>query len=230
MPRFRLHAFLVLTLAFLAIAACALGDDATPAPTAAAGVTEPAGGDAPLAEGQLRLVLAPEGNVARYLVTEQLARLNLPSDAVGTTSAITGQLVLNVDGTVDSDASSFTVDLSTLTSDSSRRDNFLRTNTLHTNTYPNAVFVPTEVIGLSAPLPTAGPVAFQLIGDLTIRNVTRPVTWDFAGTVQDNALTGAATTAFTFGEFELTQPRVPVVLSVEDNIRLELDLHLVKDE
>ena len=36
-------------------------------------------------------------------------------------------------------------------------------------------------------------------------------------------MTGKAATAFTFKDFAIDQPRVPVVLSVADTIRLELD-------
>jgi polyisoprenoid-binding protein YceI len=212
----------------LLLTACAAPNDPTEAVTVAptsAGPDEAAA----LSEGQLRLVVAPEGNEARYLVTEQLARLKLPSDAIGRTKAVTGQIVLDADGAVIADQSHFTVDLSTLASDSRMRDNYLRRNVLETADYPNAEFVPSEVSGLPSPLPTAGPVAFQITGGLTVRDVTHAVTWDFAGEVQGDTLTGTASTAFTFEDFDLTQPRVPVVLSLEDNIRLELDLTLVKD-
>jgi hypothetical protein len=40
-------------------------------------------------------------------------------------------------------------------------------------------------------------------------------------------VTGTAATAFTFSDFELTQPRVPIVLSVADTIRLEYVFNLV---
>src|SRR4029079_202734 len=95
--------------------------------------------------------------------------------------------------------------------------------------YPAAVFVPTSVSGLPSPLPTAGDVTFQLTGDLTVHGVTKSVTWDVTATATDgNDLAGPATTSFTLADFWLTQPRVPVVLSVEDTIRLELDFHLIK--
>jgi hypothetical protein len=35
-------------------------------------------------------------------------------------------------------------------------------------------------------------------------------------------------TAFTFDDFQLNQPRVPIVLSVADTIRLEYDFRLVR--
>ena len=218
----------LLTNILLLLAACSPRADATPTAPPPGATEAPASGA--LAEGQIRLVVAPEGSAARYLVTEQLVRLDLPSDAVGATTDVTGELVINADGTIVSDASHFSVDLRTLTSDSSRRDGFIKSNVLNTNTYPTADFVPTEVIGLPSPLPTSGPVSFQLLGDLTVHGVTKPVTWDVVTEVSDNALTGTAKTSFTFADFGLTQPRVPVVLSVDDTIRLELDLHLVAEQ
>lgn len=180
---------------------------------------------------QLRLGLAAEGNEARYRVREQLANLSLPSDAVGVTSAITGQLVVNSDGTLVRDESKFVVDLTTLKSDQSRRDNFIKNNTLETRQYPTAEFAPTEALGLPSPLPTSGSVKFQLVGDLTVHGVTHPTTWEVTAQIVDGqALVGSATTSFTFADFGMTAPRVSVVLSVEETIKLELDFHLVLED
>lgn len=178
-------------------------------------------------DGQLRLSLAGEGNLARFLVTEQLAGFDLPNDAVGTTNDITGQIVLTADGTVVSDESKFVVDLTTLKTDQSMRDGFIQRNTLQTSTYPHAEFVVTNVTGLSSPLPTSGAVAFQLVGDLTVHGVTRPTTWEVTAEIVGQELVGTARTSFTFGDFGLTIPKVGRVLSIEDNIRLEYEFHLV---
>jgi polyisoprenoid-binding protein YceI len=167
--------------------------------------------------------------VARYRVREQLANVSLPSDAVGRTSAVSGAIVINADGSIASDQSKVSVDITGLKSDRSQRDRYLQNNVLQTSKYPAAEFVPTSVTGLPSPLPTSGAVAFQLTGDLTVHGVTKSVTWDVTATAADGKdLTGTATTSFTFADFGLTQPRVPVVLSVEDTIRLELDFHMVK--
>ena len=78
-------------------------------------------------------------------------------------------------------------------------------------------------------LPTSGDVSFQLTGDLTVHGTTHPVTWTVTATAANGTdLTGTAVTSFTFADFGISQPRVPVVLSVEDTIKLELDFHLVK--
>jgi len=173
--------------------------------------------------------LNAEGNETRYLVNEQLANLDFPTDAIGVTSAVTGQIAIQPDGGVVSDQSQFTVDLTTITSDRDNRDRYVQRNTLETSSFPMAEFVPTQVVGLPSPLPTSGEVTFQLVGDMTIHGVTQPMTWDVTAQVNGTELTGKATTAFSFDTFGLTIPSVFSVLSVEDNIRLEYDFHLVQE-
>ncbi|MBI5878537.1 MAG: YceI family protein [Chloroflexi bacterium] len=172
----------------------------------------------------VRVVFADDSE-ARYRVREQLAGVSLPSDAIGRTKTISGQIIARTDGTILSDQSKITVDVSTLRSDESRRDNFLRMAVLETGRYPQAVFMPTSAKGLTVPLKD-GPIAFQLIGDLTVRNVTKSVTWDVTGEFKNGEARGTATTSFTFAYFNIQKPNVPMVLGVEDTIKLELDLHL----
>jgi polyisoprenoid-binding protein YceI len=167
-----------------------------------------------------------ERSEARYLVREQLAGFNFPNDAVGATSAIEGTLVLDERGRVLSSESRLSVDLRTLQSDQVRRDNYLRRNTLETDRYPNAVFVPTQVRGLPVPLPRSGTVSFDLVGDLRVRDVTRRIAWEATATVDGQEISVRARTAFRFADFGLRIPRVASVLSVEDNIRLEADVLL----
>lgn len=226
--------FLLLWIAGGWAACAAPASPATPpAPTPTAA---PVGADAPTATpilppstetGADRVTygVVSEESEARYRVREQLVGVDLPNDAVGATRAITGVLVLE-GNTVVSEASRFQVDLRTLTSDQARRDNFIRRNTLQTDRYPYAVFVPREVRGLPSPLPTSGEHTFQLIGDLTIREVTRPVTWEVTARVEGDRVIAQARTQFTFADFNLEPPQVPVVLSVDETIRLEIDVVL----
>jgi polyisoprenoid-binding protein YceI len=200
--------------------AAAQATDVTPAtgPTQATGASPSA--------GSKTYTLVQGKNQAQYSVREQLARLSFPTDAVGKTQQVSGSIIINPDGSIDQNNSKIVVDLTTLQTDSGMRDNYVRRNILHTDQYPQAVFVPTQVTGLPNPLPTSGPVSFQLTGNLTIQDVTKPVTWDVTGAVQGDQATGTATTTFTFEDFKLTQPQVPVVLSVVDQIHLQLDLTL----
>lgn len=165
---------------------------------------------------------------ASYKLREQLANVSLPNDVIGKTQAVTGSIVFLGDGTIDAANSKITVDVTGLQTDQAMRDNYVRRNVLETSKYPNVTFAPKTLQGLPTPLPASGQVSFQMSGDLTIKDVTKPVTWDVSGTINGDQATGTATVTFKFADFNLTQPRVPVVLSIEDHITLQLDLVLQK--
>jgi len=177
----------------------------------------------------IRLSLAAQGNQARFIVREQLAGAELPNDAVGVTSAITGGITLGPRGLVDSSGSRISVDLTTLSSDRARRDNFIKRRTIVTDSFPTAELVVTEIRGLPAALPASGTMTLVLSGNLTIHGVTRPSAWDVVARVEGESIVGKAVTRIKFGDFGMTQPRVAVVLSVVDDIRLEYDFHFVRE-
>jgi polyisoprenoid-binding protein YceI len=165
------------------------------------------------------------GTTATYRVREQLARLNFPNDAVGTTSTVSGALVVRPDGSFAPE-SKLTVDLRTLKTDEDRRDAFVRENTLETNRFPTTDFVPHRHKGMPVPLPSSGSANFQLVGDLTLHGVTAEATWDVAATFAADTVTAKATTRFNFAKFKITVPKIFGLLSVDDDIRLELDAKL----
>ena len=238
--------FFALTILALIVAACSAEPTPAPkpttapvvaptlAPTAAPAATKPAPTVAPTtaptaaASGDVRVVMKPGSSEARFRVREQLAGVNLPSDAIGATKNISGTIIGKSDGTIVKAQSKFRVDMRTLVSDQDRRDQFLRLNVIESDQYPFAEFVPTEAKGFPLPVKD-GDIAFQLIGDLTIRNVTKSVTWDVTGKVTGNKGVGIAKTTFNFAYFNITQPRVPLVLSIEDNIRLEVDVTVERE-
>jgi len=168
------------------------------------------------------------GSKADYRVREQLARLSAPSDAVGTTTGVTGSIMIGADGKIVAEGSKLVVDLTTLQSDSSMRDGFIARSTLNTSQFPTATFVPTEVKGLTGPLPTSGQQTFQLVGNLTMHGVTKPVTFNVTTQVNGGDVTGQATTDFKFEDFGMSPPQSMAVLSVVDNVKLEVTLHLSK--
>ena len=194
------------------------------APSASTAVASTPGGTT--STSGTKYVLVASKSSASYAVREQLAQFNFPTDAVGKTSSISGQIVINADGSIDSASSKFIVDVSTLKTNSSMRDNFVANNILQSNQYPQAIFIPTQINGLPATLPQSGNLSFTVNGNLTIRNATKPVTWNVSGSITNGEATGTATTSFTFEDFSLNQPHVPVVLSVVDKITLTVTLDL----
>jgi polyisoprenoid-binding protein YceI len=198
---------------------------------ALAAATRPAAAQSspPATSARLRYVVAPTGNEARYRVREQLVGKDLPNDAIGRTSDVTGRLVVDAGGGVVRDSSRIVVVVASLKSDQSRRDNFLRRRTLESEKFPNVELVPTALQGLLTPIAPGASRALAVTGELTVHGVTRPTTWQVTARADGSAVVGTATTAFTFKDFALDQPRVPVVLSVADTIRLEYDFRFVPD-
>jgi polyisoprenoid-binding protein YceI len=167
-----------------------------------------------------------EGTRARYRVQENLAGLNVLSDAVGTTEAVTGTILLGADNSINSSQSKLTVDLRTLKSDQELRDGYLQRVVLQTDKFPLLEFVPRRAVGLPSPLPAAARpqvIGFQLIGDLTLHGVTSEITWSVVGTVTAESVAGRATTTLPFSTYGLSKTAVPLVLSVDDKINLEVE-------
>lgn len=185
-----------------------------------AAAAAPAGPPAPF---KIDLV---EGSKGRYIVAEQLVGVSFGNEAVGTTEAVTGSIAVRVDSTIDSARSKITVDLRTLKSDQQFRDGYIQRNTLETEKFPMLEFVAKRAVGLPSPFPSAArptPIGFQLVGDMTMHGVTAEATWSVVATATAEAVSGRATTTVTFSTFNLTKPSVPLLMSVEDKIKLEVE-------
>ena len=190
-----------------------------PAPTAEP-TAEPVEASQDVARYAATFVLG-EGTIARYKVEEELARQGF-FVATGETTEVAGRIVFDEDGGVVADESGIVIQAGTLRTDSDRRDRYVRERTLQTAQYPEVVFKPTSVAGLPSPIGDAsGTVEFTISGDLTVRDQTRPVTWDVTAEFGD-IITGIAVIDITFEQFGMDKPSVAIVLSVEDTIRLEL--------
>lgn len=204
-------------------------------PGVAAGVAPEASlpaDDAEASRAAVRFVVAPTGNEARYRVNEQLAGFELRNDAVGVTGKVSGGISVDDKGAIIPGESRIVVDVTALKSDKDRRDGYVQRRLLETEKFPTVELTPTAIRGLPVPLPAAqgklGPQQLEMTGNLTVRGVTRPTTWRVTASYDGGTVTGTAATAFTFADFQMEKPRVPVVLSVVDTIRLEYDFTLVR--
>lgn len=175
-------------------------------------------------------VVAPDSNAARYRVREQLAGFDLPNDAIGETHDVSGSIVLDKSGNVIADASHIIVRIDSLKSDKARRDGYIRGRVLEAKSFPTVDLQVTGIQGVKLPLPKSGSHSVTITGNLTVHGVTRPTTWTGTAVFADSTVRGSASTKFTFADFQLTQPRVPVVLSVADTIALEYDFKLVRSK
>ncbi len=201
------------------------GTSAPPSPAATATAAAATATPAPTALAGGLAFTVSTGSKAVVRVTEQLADRQNLSDAVLTSERVGGEFTLLPNGTF-APTSRITVDLTSLASDNRTRDNFIKNDTLETRGFPDATFVPTKAEGLTLPLPPSGDLSFKLTGQLTVHGVTKDVTFDVKATRSGTDLTATAnaTPALQFATFGMTQPRVFSVLSIKDEIRLEVQL------
>ena len=217
----RIALTLVVTTALVSCSAPA----ATPStPTATVTTTSAATSTATaLPAGARRFAIVPERSVATIRVREQIAAIPAPGDAVLTTRAFTGTVVLLADGGFAS-GSSFAADLDMLKSDEPLRDEWIKFNTLNTRVYPRAEFTLARVIGVPMPIAGQGDWAATLEGTMKIHGAERQLTWPVQVTRTGNEVRVVGATAFHFGDYGMAVPANRLILSVVDDVRLEIDL------
>jgi len=178
---------------------------------------------APTTDATLHFVVVPEESEATYVAREKLASLPLSSNAVGKTRAVSGDIFLTTEGLASEEPSAFRVDLSTLASDEGRRDNYIKQNTLQTDTFPFAEFAIDEVQGFPADYPEGEEVELTLTGRMTIRETQLPLTFQVKARQSGDTLTAVADTNFKMTDFGLDPPQLAFV-SVEDGVQLQVVL------
>ena len=240
--------YLALLAVLLVLAAC--GGAAQPATTSrpeeepiatATPIEEPTVSSAPAAEteagdsevnGLNTYVIVPEESTASYLVDEEffqgaLAKLGIQAglvDVVGSTQEIEGQLQLDLDNLASPlGANRFEANLASLTTDQSRRDNWIRENGPEFNTYPLAEFTATGIEGAPDNYSEGEEVQFKLVGDLTIREITQPVTFDVTASLEDDTITGVATAQLLLSDYGIDPPNFANTLAVEDEFEVKVE-------
>lgn len=203
------------------------GASATTQPSATAAVGATASQPTPVTGIPLpttfKFVIDPAGSEAKYVVREKLSRLPVSSDAVGTTNQVTGTLFLDAKGLVAGQKSSFSVDLTTLKTDESLRDNFVRQNVLQTSQFPTAQFVAESLSGFPASYVDGAEAAMTMTGTMTIHGTSKPVTWDVKARRAGGTLTGIADTDFKMSDFGINAPNVPIA-KAEDGVHLQITI------
>jgi len=160
-----------------------------------------------------------------YRIGEELVTIGT-TEAVGRTSAVEGSGQISNNTLV---AAGFNVDMTTLRSDDSRRDNQLRSQSLETNTYPEAQFELTEPLTLPDELVDGQPVAATATGILTLHGVSREVDIPLDMQLVDDILVTVGALEIVLADYDIASPRAPSVLSVNEQALMEIQLFFVRD-
>jgi polyisoprenoid-binding protein YceI len=159
------------------------------------------------------------GSQVGYRVQEILAGQS--HTAVGRSSSVTGRLVIT--GTTVGTAS-FTVQMSTIHTDSAQRDSQFDGRIMDVASFPTGTFTLTRPIDL-APVPAAGTVAtYPAAGNLTLHGQTRPVTFSLQAERTAAGLEVAGSIPVLFSRWDIPNPSFTGFVTTQNHGILEFKL------
>lgn len=165
------------------------------------------------------------GTFVGFRLDEELQGIG-STQAVGRSGAVDG--TITIDGTTLT-AADISADLSQLTTNDSRRDSRAR-GALDTDQFPNATFTLTAPVELGADAGNGEPLTVTATGDLTIRDVTRSVTFELEAQLSSDGsiIAVVGSIPVVFADYGVSVPSAPVVVSAADNGLIEMQLLLTR--
>jgi polyisoprenoid-binding protein YceI len=143
---------------------------------------------------------------------------------VGNTDQIAGELAFDFNDLSQTQIGTILINARTLVTDNNFRNRAIQNEILDTGSYEYITFTPTAINGLPETAAIGDTITFTIDGDLTIREVTAPVTFSVEATAaSDSQITGTASTIITRDAYGLTIPSVPSVANVEQEVELYID-------
>lgn len=165
---------------------------------------------APAADGTW---VATSESTLGYRVPEILGGVD--TEGVGRTNQVTGSLT--IDGTTIT-AATFSVDVASITSDSSRRDGQFTGPIMDTATYPTATFTLTQPIELGS-LPEPGSqITATATGDLTLRGTTVSVTFTVTAEYSGTTIGVLGSIPIVFADYGIPNPSNPFVTTGDSGL------------
>lgn len=164
-----------------------------------------------------RFTIDPKSSVALYRVEETFL-----GTAVGRTSGVSGFVDFDPARPSGATVGPIEVNVQLLNSGIPLRDSSLRREYLQSARFPIARFVVRDISGLPNVYANGTPMALELTGDLTVRDVTRRVTFAATVTVNGNVMTGSARANVRMTDFGITPP-VLLFVRASNDVRLELN-------
>lgn len=145
-------------------------------------------------------------SVVRYRVHETINGIG--STAVGGTNKVDGSIT--IDGT-NVRAAGFTVDMASISSDQSRRDDQFRGRVMDVGSFPTAQFVINQAIDLGT-IPAEGVGVRKIAtGQLTLRGTTKSVTIDVLAMRKNGKIGIFGNIAVMFADFGIPNPSFATV-------------------
>lgn len=175
--------------------------------------------EAPAAGGLMVYEISQGESEVRFELDEDLRGNRIT--VVGTTNQVAGQIGLDLGDLTTAQVGVIQINARTLATDNDFRNRAIQNEILETGSFEFITFTPTAVNGLPASAAAGEEISFTIDGDLTIRDVTAPVTFLVTATaVSDTQLSGTATATVLRETYGLNIPEVPSVANVENEVDL----------
>jgi polyisoprenoid-binding protein YceI len=166
--------------------------------------------------------IQPEQSQARFIIDEILQ--GSPKTVVGTTNQVAGQIAVDPADLDPAQVGPILINARTFTTDSNSRNRMIQNQILQTDAHEYISFQPKHLVGLPTGSALAQSTPLQIVGDLTIRGVTREVTFDASVTPQSaDRLQGKAATTIRYADWGISIPQVPSVAGVSEQVQLQID-------
>jgi polyisoprenoid-binding protein YceI len=176
-------------------------------------------------QGPIRYSIVQAESQVRFIIFEELN--GVPTDVIGTTDQVAGEAAVNLADLGQTRLGVILVNARTLATDQDGRNQAIRNRILQTDQYEYVTFTPAEISGLSGSAATGQTFNFRILGDLTIRDITKPVEFEASVFVESpDRLTGSASTVIAKSDYNLIVPNVPFVANVGEDVTLEIDFVL----
>ncbi len=195
------------------------------AETAADPTDEPASSAEAAVEAgpRVRYQISSEASEVRFTLNEVLR--GTPTTVVGRTDQVAGEILVDFGAPSASELGLIVINARTLATDNEFRNRALRSDILQSaqDRFEFITFTPTAFDGLPDVAADGDTVSFSVAGDLTIRDITNPVTFTVAVTASAERLSGSASASVMRAAYNLTIPDVPGVAEVTEEVLLEID-------
>ena len=149
-------------------------------------------------------------SIVGYRVKETI--VGQKTEGVGRTSEITGSLTI-VDEQVT--AAEFTVDMTTLKSDSTRRDRQVNTRILDTVNFPTSTFTLKEPIALTPEALAGSDFSVDTTGTLTLRGVTKDIDLTLIARLVDDVIEVNGSIQIVFTDWSIPDPSISGIIVVD---------------
>ena len=142
----------------------------------------------------------------------------------GRTNQVAGQLQFDSADLSTAQIGEIVINARTFLTDNDFRNRAIHNRILFTTEFEQIKFRPKTLNGLPKSAKMGESADFEIVGDLTIKEVTKEVTFTATATISDTTtIRGHAESIIDYAAFNIIIPNVPSVTNVEDKVALTID-------